>query len=101
MDVIDLTHLEDGKDLGSVKRLKRIPPNEAQVIQKPRAPAPAGPDSHLGDEDLVITKSIGPVSEANLYFCLQLPRLPRYTQMLAMEAPATKRRCDYLHFTRF
>ncbi len=64
MDPIDLTKSDSDEEVRLVKRQRRnLPDDDVQVIEKPatQAPAAAGPEPTLGDEDLLITRATGPV----------------------------------------
>ena len=64
MDAIDLTKSDSDDDVRLVKRQRTSSPDdEVELIEKPDTPAPAaaGPEVALGDEDLLITRATGPV----------------------------------------
>ena len=65
MDTIDLTKSDSDEEFRFAKRQRRSAPDddEVQVVEKPVTPAPAvaGPEPALGDEDLLITWATGPV----------------------------------------
>lgn len=82
MDAIDLTKSDSDEDVRLVKRQRTSPPDdEVQVVEKPdsSAPAAAGPEPALGDEDLLITGATGPVrlpaSSCGRYRCSAFERL--------------------------
>ena len=64
MSAIDLTKSDSDEEVRPAKRQRRSSPDDdVQVIEKPatQAPAAAGPEPTLGEEDLLITRATGPV----------------------------------------
>ena len=64
MEAIDLTKSDSDEEVRPLKRQRRsASDDEVEVVEKPATPPPAvtGPESALGDEDLLITRATGSV----------------------------------------